>query len=399
MKYAKTLLVLFLFFVLLGAAEAKTLEEQTFKKMGYSGVIAQGANEEKCAEFAFYKNMELNKEGHFTVLSVHAVFSPISEGKAKVTVYLNGEQVKELTTGEFRNKWARIVLEREKLKETNQLTICAKASESITKVEVLDDSIIGTYLMPYFPEGTLTKKVSNDKPLVGEEVTITVTLRNEGSEAVEVKINRKKPNIEREDIEIIRAETQTEITGTVEAGKEIKLVYTAEIKLSETRVLEAAIATYTNIFGEKETIYSNYPEVIVLEPEKAIEPTIFMEKPLNTVGKEAEIIISAKNNSQNTKYNISLKLTAPEGVNIKGNTSQLIDSLEPKETRYFTVKASAEKAGVYELGCTAAYDANVLEECEKTPLEFEETAPNTILPIGIVLMLIGLGFYAYIYLR
>jgi len=398
----KTILsaILFLAFIL-GAADALVLSEQSFEKIGYKDTfIVSGVQKEGCTQIVFYQT-NLPAEGQFVVLSVHAEFKPLPQQPAAISVYLNDENnaLKEVKATEFISGWSRIVLPTEKVKESNTLKICAKTSNATIEIDVLPDSMIGTYLMPYFPEGSFTKDVSVRHPKLRDEINVTVKLKNYGSEkAYDVEIKQKKPEIDREDVKAITG--ATEWTGELGPGEEAKLEFTVRITNPNTRLLPAAQATFTNVFKEQETIYSNYPEIVPIEP-NTLEPVILLSNPINLLGDNSEIILAVKNNGSNPLYNVSAKLIPAPELFVQGDLERNIDAIQPDQTIYFKFNATANTRGKFPLNCLASFtDINAYAfNCDEINIEYRSPEANLGLSVGIIMLIIGIFFYAYIYFR
>lgn len=396
-------LVLLFFLLLFSFSYAETVKETSFDKMGYSeDFYVEGAGKEECKEIIFFIEGELLSEEEYFILSLHSEFLPIKKGKeAMIRVFLNEEEeaVKEVSAGEAKGEWIRIFLPKESLKEDNKLRMCITPSNTVTRIGVLRDSTIGVYKTAFFGEGAFTKSTSSAHPVVGSEVKVIVSLRNNGNAGTYVEIKEKEPLLKREDITFIRGES--EFRGELAAGEEARLEYFIKINDVKTRVLPAAEAYYVNEFGEHELIYSNYPEVVPVEPE-AIKPAILLQKPLNRLGEETKAVLVVKNNSINPIYNLSVELIAPmELVFIEGKKENVIEVIQPKEVKAIEFGFTSSQEGSYSLGCKTSYrDVNFFEEnCPAVNVVFEGEKPNIGFSVGIAMLLIGLIIYLYIYFR
>ncbi|MBU1120856.1 hypothetical protein KJ660_03165 [Candidatus Micrarchaeota archaeon] len=396
-------LVLLIFLLLFSFSYAATVKETSFDKMGYSeDFYAEGEGKEECKEIIFFIEGELLREEEYFILSLHSEFLPIKKGKdAMIKVFLNEEEkaVKEVNAGEVKGEWIRIFLPKEKLKEDNKLRMCITASNTVTRIGVLRDSAIGVYKTAFFGEGDFRKSAFSIHPVVGSEVKVIVSLKNNGNAGTYVEIKEKEPLLKREDITFIRGES--EFKGEVLPGEEARLEYFIKINDVKTRVLPAAEAYYVNEFGEHELIYSNYPEVIPVEPE-ALKPAILLQKPLNKLGEETKAVLVVKNNSVNPIYNLSVELIAPrELAFIEGEKSNVIEIIQPNEVKAIEFGFTSSQEGSYSLGCKASYsDVNLFEEnCPAVNVVFEGEKPDVGFSVGIAMLLIGLIIYLYIYFR
>lgn len=382
----KTLFILLV--ILAGFAQAETIKEETFTSMGYEGFEIDGVNKKECQTITFFD--EFNSE-EFTIISVHFEFLPEIKGDANITVELNNELISVITAG--KGGFERIIVQKEKLKEKNELELCGNTSNSIPKLQVLDDSMIGNYKTAFFPEGSLKKEVVSSESIVGQEITVKTTLKNYGNEKALVEII--DGDKERKDIELIKGKSS--FTGEIKAGEEISLEFTYRLKDKDTRVLPNAEATYLNEFGEEEGIKSNYPEIKPSGHEKKLEPVIMLKKQINKINKESEIEIVIINNSLETIHNSKIRVFGAEELMLEKKEKQF-ESIHPKEIVYFKTKVKSNTAGKFELGCEIEFEGKKVS-CEKTTIIFEKEEIKQELVIGIAMVVIGVIIYLYLYLR
>ena len=208
-------LLLLLLLLLASMASATTLEEKTFKQYGVRTYSVEGVEHQGCFDVQFMRTEEELEARNHHVLSLHSAFYPTPRGAASIEVFLNDSpmgQVKEI--GHFRQGWTRVNLPREELKEINLLTICMLTSQTITKVEVLEDSTIGIYRMADFSRGdSLVKVVSTSNPTINRPFTVTIIARNYGAGDANVYIDYRIVNMPR--VELIEGETRFQ--GTIPA--------------------------------------------------------------------------------------------------------------------------------------------------------------------------------------
>jgi len=369
--------------------QGETIKEETFASIGYEEeLLLEEANQKKCIEITFFD--EFNSE-EFTILSVHKEFTPNIQGEARIVVSLNNEIISVINSGKEK-EFERIIIKKEKLKEKNVLKMCAFSSDSITKIRVLNDSIIGNYKTAFFPENSFKKEVVSKEIVVGKEISIKTSLKNYGNEKAFVEIIDGDAG--RKDIELVKGKSSFE--GEIKAGEEVFLEFTYRIKDETTRVLPNAEAYYLNEFGEKEKIESNYPEIIPFTG-KALEPIIMLKKQINSVGEKSEIEIVIINNSLNAVYDTEVNFLFPAEVLIE-NKSKKFEVIQPKETVYFKTELKSNTAGEFELGCELV-SGNDKTECSKTGIIFEENTIPKELILGSIMALIGIIIYAYLYLK
>lgn len=392
---AKLFLLFFAILCFTGFAVSETLQELTLKEANFQGLTVEGALNEECSSIAFLKEPIAEQKGIYTILSIHASFMPTSNGNAGIKVFVNNnaESLADLKPEDFENEWARVQIPITGLVEKNELKICAKTSNSITKVQVLDDSKIGYYKMPVFE---IEKTVSTTKPIVGQEMQATIKAKNTGSEAGKASV--KYWNVELNIAQITRGDSDFE--GIIQPGETATLNYFVKPKYAVQMDLASAILEYENVFGEKKKIYSNRPTIWVQEPEFKIKPSfsIVAEQEAIQPGQEAGIALNVRNEGLNALENASVKIEASQGLIVSKDSFEGLN-FKAGETKTFEIQVSSLEEGTKQLGCTATYTdyALVNSKCPLLTLEFEKAKPNPLLGLAIVLVIIGAVIYIYIY--
>lgn len=387
---------------LLQFATAAVLSEKTLSDSGYNDFIVQGVDTNACTQIAFAKDLSQNFAGDYTVFSLHAQFLPVLSEDAKAIVFLNNDSnaLETIKATDFENNWYRLILPREKLLEKNSLLVCLKTSNTVVEARLLSDSIIGTYKMPEFKAENFVKSVSNSNPIIGEEFEVTITITNTGSEATDVNVLNKKLEIDNERVQILRG--QTSYFNIIKPDETVAIHYFVKAKQATVMSLQGAVAYYTNVFGERKRIVSNYPSLNVTEPEIKVKALFFLKEAVKKTGEQTSAQIAVKNEGRNTLYNISMNLQLPQGIIlVNGNAIENIKSLKPKETRFFDLNLSSGTAKEYELGCKLVYlDYNVTEtNCETANLSFEERTIPAELIFAIILVACSIAVYAFLQTR
>jgi hypothetical protein len=381
-------------------ASAAVISEESLKDMGYDSFSLEGADSNGCFSFKFAKDLNQNTKTHYTVFSINAEFLPVPSANANIAVFLNDQNAMIVSAKDFENNWYRLTLPREALKEANDVKACLQTAQATTRIKLSNDSMAGTYKMPELRTEGFLKTPNNYMPLIREEFTITVTLENFGSEAVDVNLLHKKPEIDYEPAAIIRG--QTNKIARIPAGGKIEMQYTMKARKPTMMTLPAAAAYYTNIFGEKKRVVSNYPIVYVREPEIKITPVVLaLEKQKKGLGEETRMQLAVKNSGQDPIYDIAVFLQAPNGIVLSETEMPGIPAIRPAETKYFNFSAKAVNYGRFQLGCKLAYqDYNVTEtNCENLVLDYPAPGIPIAIVSSIVLVAIAVGIYLYIYFK
>ncbi|HIH33015.1 MAG: hypothetical protein J4478_03090 [Candidatus Diapherotrites archaeon] len=395
MRQKTTALFLGLFLAITASAAAEALSEQSLSQANFQGLTVEGANKQECESASFLKNSFIEQQGVFTIFSIHAEFLPVNEGEAGISAFINDseEALAELKPKDFKNNWARVQIPKENLSEKNTLKVCAKTSNSITTVKVLEDSKIGYYKMPVL---TVEKTVSDSRPIVGKEVKVTVKAKNIGS--AEAKASVKYWSIEEEIAQITKGDVEFE--GIIKPGEAVELNYYVKPKYALQMDLASAWADFENVFGETERVYSNRPTLYVQEPEFKIMAFLStQEQTALKPGEQAEITLTLRNQAQAAIENVSISFQAPESVIL---SKEKIEGLNFQAGETKTINLSATSLfgeGSFQIGCKVAYNDPALasSECNKLVLEFEKPKASQAFVAALALVVIGAIVYAFVY--
>jgi len=390
------------FVLLLQSALAAIVNEKTVSDAGYAEFAVQGVDKNACTEIAFAKDLNQNTAGFYTVFSLHAEFLPVVSGDATASVFLNGDEnaLETAKATDFENKWHRFILPNQNLKEQNALKVCLQTSNTVVEARLLADSIIGTYKMPEFKKELFVKSVDNQAPLIGEEFEVTIKLTNSGSEATDVNILHRKPEVTSEYTQVLRG--QSTYFNIIKPGETVTLTYSTKSRKAGPLALPAAVAYYTNVFGEQKRIVSNYPLLEIKVPEIKVKALFLLKEAVKKTGETTSARLAIKNEGENTLYNITSYLQFPAGISlVNGNSSETISTLKPKETKFFDLNISAGIPGDYSLGCKLAYiDYNVTETvCENAKISFEENKIPAEIIFAAAIVAFAMLVYAFFHFK
>lgn len=387
-------------------ASAETISESKFSELGYNDFSVLDSNKEDCSEYQFLKGANQNSEEYYDVVSLHGEFAPIASRDAKISVYLSSErtsgmeEIGKANSTDFKSGWLRIVLPGEKLSEQNLVRVCLRTSFSTSSATIKSDSAMGTYKMADFSKpGAMVESVTSTEPVVGEQITVTVTAKNMGSEGTNATLHYWDVPMLETSMKVVGG--QTSKTEFLEPGQSTTMVYQVKAKRPVQMSLPRAIVTFTNVFGEEQSEYSNYQTLYVKQPPFLVSATILPDSESNPAGKSVPISIAVKNNGTSTIYNLGIEINAhPEGLSL-GDASQTILELEPKEIKYLKADALSSQAGKYELGCSIVYLENpeLKGSCALQAISFENPAAALIVGAIVILALISAIIFLYIHFR
>jgi len=385
------------------SAGAETITQSSFQGMGFAAFENNLPNGSKCQDFVLFKDLNKNTGAFYTVVSLHALFEPIASADANVTVFLNGEAeaLMSAKATAFRNNWWRFQLPNEKLREQNVLKICLNNSSSTIKSTVQADSLYGTYRMVEFKPEEFVKTVSTNKPLWGQEFTLTVSLHNTGSEQANVHIQYEKPGISFKHLAFVKGDTTFD--GSVAPGQTVSFSYTIKSTQTGPFTLPAAIVFYSNEFGEDEKLVSNYPVIEVKEPDIKVQAVVLnkaTEKKL-VPGKSIPLEVLLTNYGQFELSNVAVTFPEQDGMVLNSQKNQTIPSLKPGENKTIAFSVTPTMAGNFTVGCKLAYLDIGLKgaDCESTRVFVESNSFPVEYLGGIALVIVAILVYLYYHYR
>ncbi len=401
----KKLAVLLALALLASAGSAETIFERSFQEMGFESFAAEGAVERGCSDWSFLYPEDINIQDSelYPVLSVNAGFSPIASDNAKITVSVNSSEKEEFSIKEMHCSesecWKRIALDKRTLKqEENQAEICAVTSNTTTKIDLLNSSLVGVYKMPFI-EG-FTKTVSKKTLEIGEEIEITISIRNSGSKDCEISLKRMRPYFEElKDIKIFDVlQGEGEWSGTVRAGEVKEISYTIRPNIVSRITLPSAYAEFENIFGEKKQISSNYPLIWVSAAKPVLDVSFEKKGTIFPVGASVPVEVTVKNSGWFEIAGARLELSAGKNLSITENEFY-ITNVAPSETTKFKTTVKGNQAGDHKIGCRIIFSDGNVSECNGTSIAFEEQEINPLIFAGIFFLLLAGGIYAHIHFK
>jgi hypothetical protein len=392
------------------AAFGETVFERSFGEMGYADFVVEGPNKENCTlmEFVFPGDLNIFKQELYPILSLHITFLPVQEGNAAVITVLNDTNISESSVEDFvcgeSSCWERISMPKELLRgeEKNKLKICLRSGNTIVKEILHNDSMIGIYKTAFFGgESDFRMFADKSEILIGEKIKITAHLHNSGSGSAFVKVDytnkigEEKQSF-REALRII--EGQTYFEGVLDPGEDAVIEYIMRPRVLGPMIMPPAVASFENVFGELETISSNFLTLQINEPEIKIDAFILKESEINRTGEQTELTLAVKNLGRDRLYNIAVFLDLPEGLRLVREPRGLIEDIGAGETKYLDFAVVASEAEEFSIGCRIVYlDLDITESyCRKTPVVFEAVAVHPTAIIGMVLVAIAVIIYLYL---
>lgn len=411
MRYTKQLGFFGLVLVLLVSAQAAVVQQQSFAEFGITGFENADAATENCFSFTVVKDLNQNNPGQYTMVSLHVFFEPVASNDANASFFLNGSEqaLDGIKATELRENWWRIRLPNDQLQSENEVRVCLQNSNTSIRSRVEADSFIGTYLMPEFRENDFVQETPSSFIVYNQEFPVTVSLHNSGSESVDVNVSYRKPGVQFKHLPFVKGDSG--FVGTLQPDQRISFTYVLKAKRLGSFAIPAASVSFTNIFGEKELLVSNYPIIEVTEPALKVSAVLLNKsterKPV--IGKEIPVQLVVTNNGANDVENIAIVFSNSDGLEMEQRNLS-IPLLRAGDTETIELLLHPLVAGELESRCRLVY-LDFLEEnadaensthtsdCRSLPLVVEENAvPIEWIGAGIFL-LIALLMLLYYYYR
>ncbi len=380
---------LVLAFFLASLAQGAVLAEQSFQQLNVPIFSAEGPGTPSCQDYSFAANP--NQDANiFAILSLHAVFSPTSGGKATISVQWN-EFSTSLATEDFYNgAWARITIPKENLKAMNDVKICATPSNSVSKIQILTDSKLGTY---YSPQFVFSKRAENPAPLVGKEVKVVLEAKNVGSEKAKTEIRYRSTELGI--VQISRGDA--EFSGTIEPGQTVRLEYFVIPKFAVQMTLPPARLFFENVFGETIVQKSSLADLNVQKPSFPIQALIQTDKPVYQAGEIIHVTVVASNQESEDYDNVQFVLTYTNGLSNPGDEKFSLP-FSAQESKSASGDLKAVLAGEQAIGCQISIpEEDAVGNCDSKSVKVEIAPDLNYLYVGLILLVIGGIVYVFIH--
>ena len=395
----KLFFIIMVSFLLSPIVFSETLFERTFGEMGYESLLVEGTQKRQCREVSFVFP-DVEAEGQkYEIASIGLEYGPVAGGKADVNVSLNGEAIAELSLEDFKcgaQCWERLLLPKAFLEEgENSLEICLRTGNSVTRMELLDGSKVGTYKTADFSGESAFKAEAEKTSLVrGEKTRITILLHNQGSDRASARIEYARPIAEDKNAFWV-VEGDAYFDGIVGPGQTVEISYVVKPRFPTQMTLPPAIVYYENEFGETEQKFGNLVVLKVREPDRKIEAFIVKKEEEAFVGQNIGLQLAVKNVGNDPLYDLTVEVEGKPEIKQSGSE---IAELGPKETVYLPLNVSSREAGKFSLGCKITYeDLGVSEaSCQNSFVEFKEQEIGYTIYIAIAFVVIAGLVYVYL---
>ncbi len=384
-----------------GLANAVTLQESTFKAMGYSDFYIKDSNVFSCNTYTLPFPADTNADV-LGVVSLKVFYLPGPSGAPTLKAYLNDNFISEYFPSDFKDGALRVVLPRDKMGVSNSFRLCGMAAPQNT-IWVSEDSAYGLYRMPYFPKGAgLAVQLETYHPIVGVPFEIVAVAKNYGGEDVQVSLSYRRVDLKESLPEASVLDGETSKSGVVKMCErwdgaectmpgELRIAYKAVANKAVPMTLLPAVMVYNDAFGKAMAV-SNRPDIGALDSNR-VSAQILLENDSIYAGEKIPIKIVVRN-SGTPAEGVEVKIRS--GLEAIGGEEKSIPRLAEGETQVLQFEAKGARAGNYELGCSFKYEGREFE-CQSTNIRLESQLLTPELMGAALLTFLGLGVFAYFY--
>ena len=374
-----------LLFMLLFSA-ASFAYEKPLSEFGFSGVILEKENTKECRELTILLPESALAETGVGILSIDANFTDYQNDSSYVTVSINGSEEEVLWPEDFsctQNCWARVFIPEIKEK-TTKIKICAVLGGLTKKLEVTPSTFIGIYDAPIL-------NIENDSPteiFLGDRAKMSIVVSNTGTKSANVMVQFVHPDT-RAKVEITSfdiVEGDSSATTLIVPGETKQFDYFIKPTVVSSYNLPSAALFFTNVFGEKQTIISNHPQMNVIKLNKINVSIVAISEQ-----KPFTFKVIVKNNSvQQFSGNL---IFAPQtafqvplaDITIQGNSEKEL-----------VFEAKDLQPGKYSFFATIK-DSNDIYSSNKIELEVKQTGIPFEVLFAILGIIAGAAIFAWIY--
>ncbi len=402
-------LIVAVFAVLLISAANSAENEKTLKDKGYNSLSVEGTEKTECMEVEFLREEfpGLEEEGSRFIVSVKAEFLPQMEGKASVDIFLNGEHIGRIPQEEFVCEsgecWGRVQADKEILRQENKVKFCGRTGKSITRINISNESLLGTYFVPAFGEGDFTKCiflesggcVKEYEASLGEDLNVNILIHNRGGGEAFIRFKDKRSIIgEKEERKEL---ADVDFNFLLPAGETRIISYPVRVKEAGPMSLGPSAIYYDNVFGEEQLLFSNTVDLTVRYAEPKAEAFI-LEK--DDEEKKARAKVVVRNDSPYPLHGILVSVVTGSGLEVEGNDRLEIAELRGKGSETLEFNVYARNAGEFSLGCTVEFASGKQAiECGGTRVLFAEKGADPVIVGAALMLVIGVLIYFHLHSR
>jgi len=361
--------------------------EVPLSNLGFNGLELNGAGLKEC------KSLDINlaseqyfNEGTDGILSLSTEFIGEASDNSYLGVSIDGQEETIIWPELFscnNECWARIFVPKLNQRAVN-IKICLNTGGKTSSAKINSTSKIGLYSSPVL---TITNQ-SPEQIILGQRAQMKIKIENNGSLNSNVFVQFVAQDL-RSFLEITGfdiVEGDASASTLLKKGEEKEFIYYIKPTLASSYNLPSAVLFFDNIFGEKQKIASNHPQLDVTSPDQ-INLILIGEGLEENVFK---VRVTVKNN-WDKKFEGQIKITP---VDLFEGEQEIIINENGQKEFYFTTK-KLEK-GKYSL--IAQIDSNgVTYFSDSVSFEVVNQDFGFEIILSIIAIIVALGIFVLIY--
>ena len=393
----KNILILILVSIaLLPSVNALVLSEKTLTELGFTSINISGPSQTQCDTFNFEPFDDYTVAGNDTVLTLNITTLPQGDDDSNVSVWANDELIQTIHTDDlFDNGNIHVLIPTENQSASTEMRICASTAPESQRITVQSSTKLGLYQQPRFDTlESFQTIIAGSEPVLGDEISIQVIVKNHGGEAADVVIDYRKYELDY--VPLLKGETG--FTGIILPGETKTLTYSIKPLRAVSILLPPAVLTYTNIFGEIVVKESTRPFLLVEAPEFNVRGAFLVPQVQANVNEPLHVEWVAQNDGIVPVYDLVATYTIFPNGSVNPSSTH-IQEISPSKavTESFTVTFT--EPGIYTLGCylSPRDDPSLTTHCQSATIEVIEPNTSVTLLFSLLLLLIAMAVYAYIY--
>ncbi len=285
----------------------------------------------------------------------------------------------------------------------NLVEVCAKASESVPRVELLPESTWGFYRLADFSQAdSFIMRTSQTNPVIGQTVRITYAVKNNGHAPGRISIDRAVRTAKALDKPYYRVvEGQSFVEDEIiEPGQTREFEHAINVRITGPLSLPPAVIHWQQDTGTMTldlTATSNQPMLDVREPDRSVEAFYQFAADELVSGQPANVTLHVRNSGDDPLYNMVLEPVAQTGLEITSTANATIDELLPGQTHQTRLVVRARESGDYSIRCDVQFlDLGLSDPlCKPSTLAFRDKGLPPLVIASAILLVLSLGIYAY----
>ena len=383
MSYAKVFIAVLAVLLLSCTAFAYEVPLSSF---GFNSISVEKQSSRECKDLNISLPDSALSENGSGILSLQADFNAYLDDSSYISVSVNDCKEQILWPENFsctQSCWTRVFIPELKQGPV-KVSLCAVLGGSTKSVSLGDNSFVGIFDTPVL-------QIQNESPskiFLGERAKMSIVVTNSGTKEASIFVQfihpdtRAKVPISSFDI----VEGDSSASTILAAGETKKFDYYIKPSMVSSYNLPSAALFFTNIFGEKQSIISNHPQMSVVDQLK-LETSFIVLNEKNPY----QIKLLLKNNSSDTFTGKAI--ISPQTA---FDTPVIDVEVQPSSEKEITFSTKDLPAGKYSFFATVS-DSNDTYTSNAVNLEVEQTSTPFQIIFAVVCVIIGAGIFAWIY--